>query len=411
METEVDSARAAEHIESGDSIVVDTSSPKNILAAIAERDDLENVDVYAYGYPYRERSALAALATTPGIHLTVSMVPSMLRDLVADGTVTYLPRPLYDAAMAPFIGDANRRRVTVLQLPKGEDDRLRCIGCTSTFAERAIADADVVLAETNPRLPAARPERNIRCPGLACSVPVDRTPPLFEECSVEDTYRSIATHLVDVLPDYPTVQLGLSTVGVALGSVLAESGPVDVWSGLVSESTRRLVDSGAARTVDAAVAVGRHPDFYEWFREQEVVRLGVPDVIYSRTYLDELSNFVAINSALQVDLTGAVNAESIDGRHLGGIGGQAEFMHAASHTPDGLAVIAMPSRTSSGDSRIFQSIASSDPVTTPRSAVDLVVTENGVADLRDHAASERASALIDVAHPESRDVLQDEFNT
>lgn len=406
-----DAAVAASTVESGDALFVDTSAPAAITAAIAERGDLEDVAAYAYGYPYRDRSALAALGRADGVDLSVSMLPPALRDPVDDGTVEYVPRPLYAASRDPFPGGDDRRRVAVFQVSDDADERTCPLSCLSTFSsapsEPALAEADLLLAEVNPNLPASSPRRTVRADALTAAVPVDRAPPRFGESTVDRADRAIAETVADLLPKYPTVQLGIGAVGTAVGEVLADRGPLDVWSGLLGTGVRSLLDGGAARSVTGSVAVGTRAAFYEWVESTDAIRFAPPSTLHAQGRLRSLSNLVAINSALQVDLTGAANAESIDGRPLGGIGGQLEFMRAASSETDGIAIIALQSRTADGDSKIVPSIGPNDPVTTPGNAVDVVVTEHGLADLRGLSVMDRAAALVDVAHPDDRDRLRE----
>lgn len=406
-----DAAVAASTVESGDSLFLDTSAPEAVTAAIAERDDLEDVAAYAYGYPYRDRGALAALGRADGVDLSVSMIPPALRDPVDDGTIEYVPRPLYAASRDPFPDGDDRRRVAVFQASDDAGERTYPLSCLSTFSsapsERVLSDADVLIAEVNPNLPASTPRRAVRSDALSTVVPVDRAPPRFGESTVRQADRAIAETVADLLPEYPTVQLGIGAVGTAVGEVLADRGPVDVWSGLLGTGVRSLVDGGATRSVTGSVAVGTSPAFYGWVDSTDAIRFAPPSTIHAQRRLRSLSNLVAINSALQVDLTGAANAESIDGRPLGGIGGQLEFMRAASSEADGLAIIALQSRTADGHSKIVPSIGPRDPVTTPGNAVDAVVTEHGVADFRGLSARDRAAALVDVAHPDDRNRLRE----
>jgi acyl-CoA hydrolase len=411
MGRERDPAVAASTVESGDALFFDTSAPAAVTAAIARRDDLEDVTAYAYGYPYRDRDALAALGRADGIELSVSMIPPALRDPVDDGTVEYVPRPLYAASREPFPGEDDRRRVAIFQVSDDGGERTCPLSCLSTFtsaaSEPVFSDADVLLAQRNPNLPASTPRRTVRADAITTTVSVERAPPQFGESTIDTTVRAIAEAVVELLPAYPTVQLGIGAVGTAVGERLADRGPLDVWSGLLGTGVRSIVEGGAARSVTGSVAVGTDPAFYEWVADADALRFAPPSTIHAQHRLRSLSNLVAINSALQVDLRGAANAESIDGRPLGGIGGQLEFMRAASSEADGLAIIALPSRTAGGHPKIVPSIGPQDPVTTPSNAVDAVVTEHGVADLRGLSPGDRAAALIEVAHPDDRERLRE----
>jgi acyl-CoA hydrolase len=127
---------------------------------------------------------------------------------------------------------------------------------------------------------------------------------------------------------------------------------------------------------------------------------------HSAGVLARIPNLVAVNSALEVDLTGQVNAEVADGRYIGAIGGQVDFMHAATRAPDGCSIIAIPSTAAAGKvSRIRTSV---ETVTCARSEVDFVVTEQGVADLRCQPLRERMRRMLAIAHPDFRETLERE---
>lgn len=394
---------AAAVVECGDEVVIDTAPPRSVLSSLASRSDLVDVNVYAYGFPYADRTGLAALATTDGIDLTVSLVPPALRDLLAEGVVSYLPQTIYAAARTPF-RSPDRRRIALLGAAGHEDDRLR-LSCLTTFGRYLVDAADISAVEMNAGL-APSPSRTIAASRINCVTGADYPPPVLRSSSVTNVTQNVACNVQSLLPATPTLQLGVGTIPKAVGEVLAGDGPFDVWTGLVSEAARALDEHGALGRVTGGVAIGETPDFYDWLTDRDDIDLLSPLRVHSPAALEDLESLVAVNSALQVDLRGQVNAETVSGTPLGGVGGQPAFMQAASADPDGLAVIGMPSRTPDGTPRVLPSL-DRNPVTTPRHAVDAVVTEHGVADLRGMTASERPETLVAIAHPDDRPALWD----
>jgi len=396
-----DATDAAAVVESGDEVVVDTAPPRGVLAALADRSNFEDVDVYAYGFPYRDRDPLGALARTDGVDLSVSLVPPALREFVAEGSIAYRPRTIYAAARSPF-RSSRRRRVALMGVSRREPEGYRQ-SCLTSFGRHLAAEADVTVAEVDDGLP---PDGSKTLHRSLVDADVDGSSPqpLMASTTVTDVTRRVASEVAQLLPPDPTLQLGVGAVPRALGDTLGGGNSVDVWTGLVSEAVRQLDSRGCIGNVVGGVAIGDSPDFYDWLADATGVELVSPLRVHSPRILAERESLVAINSALQVDLQGQVNAESIGRTPVGGVGGQPAFMTAASGDPDGLAVVGLPSRTPNGTPRIVRSLGDG-PVTTPRHAVDVVVTEHGVADLRGTAAGERPDLLGRVAHPDDRDAL------
>jgi acyl-CoA hydrolase len=394
---------AAAVVERGDRVVVDTSRPRSVLHTLADRTDLEDVTVYAYGYPYADSSGLATLARTDGVTLAVSMVPPALRSLVADGTVEFVPRSLLAASRAPF-GSGAGRRVGLLATPPVTAAPETPLGALSTFGSRLVADADVTVVSTSDRVPA--PPNGVTVPTAAIDHAVETadSPPVLGATAVDDVERRIAANVADVLPPDPTVQLGIGSVATAVARHLVDAGPLRLWTGLVGTGARDLLEAGDVTSATACVALGSDEAFYDWVTGTDAVEFVPATVTHDPGRLGRLDRFVAVNSAIQVDLTGQVNAETVEGRQFSGAGGQLDFATVASARPDGRAVVALPARTRSGVSKVVPAIADADVVTTPRQAVDVVVTEWGVARL-DGSLRERARALVAVAHPDDRERL------
>jgi acyl-CoA hydrolase len=208
----------------------------------------------------------------------------------------------------------------------------------------------------------------------------------------------IAELVAGLVPEGATIQWGPGVVGASV--VAALTSRVRVRSGLVTEELCDLVRRGLLIGVAEAAYVWGGSGLKEMVEDGSLVLRGV-DTIHDITAISGTDVFVAINTALQVGLDGAVNVEAVGGRVVAGPGGHPDFSAGASRSPGGLSVVALPS-TSGGVSTI---VARPDVVSTPRSDVGVVVTEHGIADLRGLDDAHRAERLIAVAAPEHREQL------
>jgi 4-hydroxybutyrate CoA-transferase len=146
---------------------------------------------------------------------------------------------------------------------------------------------------------------------------------------------------------------------------------------------------------------------FAWSHENRVINMEPSDILHDPQVVGALGDFVSVNSALEVDLLGQVNAESVDGRQLTGIGGQFDFVLGVTRAEGGRSIIALPSTGKAGTlSRIVRRLAAGARVTTPRFLTDYVVTEYGVAELRGKSDAGRARELIRIAHPAYRETLE-----
>jgi acyl-CoA hydrolase len=392
-------ASAASKVREGDEVVVDTSRPTAILEALLEHQ-IDDVVVTAFGFPYADSSVLRSLATREGVEVRLSMVPGDLREAISDGAVSYVPRTVYQAARQPAL-DPDRRTVGIVQTPDRQDEESHRLGCLSALGRKLLTTADLSLVETNPQLPGELDCEVVPTNDVDYVVESEGRLPRLPSREIAGA-EEIASNLVSLVPQEPTIQLGVGSIMEAVGEQLAEDGPVSLWTGLLGESARPLVEGDACTSVTACVAIGQDSSFYNWVEGVDEVQFVGGDVSHAPEHLAAQSPFVAINSALQIDLRGQINAETIRSRQIGGVGGQSAFMTAARNDPEGVAIIAMPARTGRGLPKLVGRLPESEVVTTPRYAVDAVVTEHGVARLAGCSVEERASRLISVAHPEDR---------
>jgi len=267
-----------------------------------------------------------------------------------------------------------------------------------------------VIAEVNDRMPATR---GAWIGYEELDVVVRSARPLLEAppARVTETDERIADRIVELIADGDTIQVGVGALPEAILRRLRGAEDLAIHSGMICDAVVDLAEAGAitgARkpadrgliVTGAALGSARLFDFLD--RADDVLMRPVsythrPDVIA------QVGRLVAINGAVEVDLTGQVNAEVAGGRYVGAVGGQVDFLRGASAN-GGLGIVALPSVVSStGATRIVAEL--SGPVTTARADVDVVVTEHGMARLRGLDLDERAAALVNLAAPEHRDDL------
>jgi acyl-CoA hydrolase len=231
--------------------------------------------------------------------------------------------------------------------------------------------------------------------------------------AVSDVDRIIAEKVAAIVPNGATIQLGVGSLPAAIAAALHSHQDLGVHSGVVSDVLVDLIEAGvvtnARKGIDAGVTVTGGLFGTERLRayanNNPAVVMRASSYTHNQHVLGRVHALHAINSAIEVDLTGQVNSEIAGKRYLGAVGGQLDFVRGAQRSPGGRSIIALPSITADGKhSRIVASL-DGRPVTCPRSDADLVVTEYGVAHLRGCGFHERARRLVAVAHPDFRDAL------
>lgn len=245
-------------------------------------------------------------------------------------------------------------------------------------------------------MPRTRSRRRLHRSLITEAVPADRPPVTMPSKPPSDLDRAVAAHVATLIPDGAAVQLGLGGLADAVAAELGSRRGLRVRSGLVGDWLLGMAEAGAVDSVVAGMTVGS-PELYAFLDDNPIVEFAPG----AETAAMVEGPFLAVNSAVEVDLLGQVGAEYVGDRLVGGVGGQVDFLRAAHGC--GVGIVALPSVTPSGAGRIVTRV--SGPVTTSKSDVDVVVTEHGVADLRACTLAERAARLTAVAHPNHRGAL------
>lgn len=321
---------------------------------------------------------------------------------------------IYPTHFSSLFDDITTRRLPVdcvlLQVRPSLSGRSFNLGIARDIAYAAARRARCVIAEINHALPACNGgdiDDDLPIAGLveAEHPPLELASPAFDEID-----RQVGRNVAALIPDGAVIQIGVGTVPNAVLSALIGHRDLGLHSGAVSDGVVDLVECGAMtntrKEIDTGVGVAGillgTRRLYDHAHRNPGFRLAGPEETHMLAYIARLQRFHAINSALAVDLTGQVSAESVDGRHVGAVGGQVDFVRAARQSPAGRAIIALPATTRSGASRIIDRV---DAVTCARADADTIVTEYGVAELRGQNLAERAQRMIAIAAPQWREEL------
>jgi 4-hydroxybutyrate CoA-transferase len=284
------------------------------------------------------------------------------------------------------------------------------VGLTKSAAEAA----KIIIAEVNQKMPRTLGDSFIHVSKLDYIVPVDYPLPELTMGSEghSEVIENIASNIAELIPDGATIQMGIGAIPDAVLKFLYEKKDLGIHTELFSDGVIDLVEAGvltnARKTLHngkicAGFVIGSQ-QLYEWVDDNPLIELHPTEHVNDPFVIAQNDRMVAINSAIEVDLTGQVCADSIGPKLFSGVGGQLDFIYGASRSKGGVPIIALPS-TAKEFSRIVPMLKQGAGVVTTRNHVRYVVTEYGIADLYGKTIRQRATALINIAHPKFRDEL------
>jgi acyl-CoA hydrolase len=342
-----------------------------------------------------------------------------LAEAARRGDVEFVPARYFDtvtlfAAGGPWAPDA----VIVHAAPPDRAGYLS-LGVSVSYPLPAARRAPLVIAQVNPQMPRTLGNAFLHRSQVDCWVEAEHPLVEYPPTAVGEVERRIAAHVAELIPDGATVQVGVGSIPQAVMEALSGKRDLGVHSLLVDHMLP-LIESGVITNARKRLHRGRMDigeimgtaRLFRWAHENPAVNMEPSDIIHDPDVVGRLGDFVSVNSALEVDLLGQVNAESVGGRQVTGIGGQFDFVLGAARAAAGRSIIALPSTGRGGTvSRIVARLPAGARVTTPRFLADYVATEYGVAALRGKSDAGRARELIRIAHPAWRDALEREAAT
>ncbi|MCC0057623.1 MAG: acetyl-CoA hydrolase [Rhodobiaceae bacterium] len=345
-----------------------------------------------------------------GLHknaqLTTFLFPPGSRESFRAGRVQILPLSYFPAAR--FIAEDAELDVAVAHVapPMPEEGTRASVGIAADFTTISWNAAKKRIAFVNPNMPAM--PRGPRIDLADADLVVEAESPLVEvpTGAAGATGQAIAAHVANLIPDGAALQVGIGSAPAALWRALRSRRNLRLRSGLASEDLLMLADVGALGQCDhvAGILAGSTA-FYREAAARDLVRLSDTLETHDAGAIGMEENFVAANSALAVDLFGQVNLEWQGARPLSGVGGAPDFASAALVSQGGMGITMLPSRARNGSISRIVARLDVETVSLPRNLADIVVSEHGIARLRNKSLDARAEALIAIAHPGFRDEL------
>jgi acyl-CoA hydrolase len=407
----VSATDAVGHIASGNRVFIHggAATPSVLLDALVARGpelaDVELVHFHTEG---------------PGPHLAPAMaghlrhralfIGANAREAVNEGRADYVPVFLSDVPEL-FRSGVLPLDAVFLNVSQPDEHGYCSLGTSIDAALAASRRARLVIAQLNRAVPRTLGDSFVHVDAIDWGVEVDIPPYEHAERPFGEVERRIGEHVAELVPDRATIQMGIGAIPGAVALALRDKRDLGIHTEMFTDAVLDLVESGtvtgAAKEVNRGKIVSTFMvgtrRLYRFVDDNPMVEMRPVDYTNDTAVIRRFSRMVAINSALAVDLTGQVSADSIGTRFYSGVGGQMDFMRGAALAPDGQAIIALPSTAAGGTiSRIAPVLAEGAGVVTTRAHVRTVVTEYGVAQLFGRSVRERAKALIEIAHPDFR---------
>ena len=409
------SEQAVKAIKSGDRVFVHSAaaSPQQLVTAMTARAHelraVEVVHLHTEGVaPY------ASSEYADSFHTNAMFVGSNVRDAVNEGIADYIPVFLSEVP-GLFRRGILPLDVALVQVSPPDRHGFCSLGVSVDVSRAAVQMAKHVIAQINPNMPRSHGDGLIHISHIDSAVVVDDPLPDIAPSTPTPAEREIGRFCAELIEDGATLQMGIGAIPNSVLAALTHHRDLGIHTEMFSDGAIDLIERGIVNNerkrihpgkVVAAFAMGTRR-LYDFIDDNpQVVMLDVA-YVNDTAVIRRNPRVTAVNSAIEVDLTGQVGADSMGTRQYSGVGGQMDFVRGAALSEGGKPIIALPSTTRSGISRIVPFLRLGTGVVTTRAHVHYVVTEYGIAYLYGKNLRQRARALIDIAHPDHRAMLEE----
>lgn len=415
----VSADEAVSHIASGQRLFFtgNCSMPKQVLAALVLRapqlTDVEIVHVLTIA-----TDSYVAPEMEGHLRVNTLFISDNVRQAVNEGRADFTPVFLSEIP-GLFKNGQLPLDVAVIHVTPPDEHGFCSFGVEVSVTKPAAQAARIVIAEVNPQMPRTLGDAFIHVSKLDYIVPVDYPLAEMRMGGPTDLAQCIAAHIARLIPDGATLQTGIGAIPDAVLHHLGTHQHLGIHTELFSDGVIDLVEKGVIDGERKSLHPGKvissfmigTKRLYDFVHDNPVVEMHPSEYVNDPFIIAENDRMVAINSAIEVDLTGQVCSDSIGTRFYSGVGGQVDFIYGASRSKEGVPIIALPATAAvkgQAISRIVPTLKCGAGVVTTRNHVHYVVTEHGVADLYAKTIRQRARALIDIAAPQFRAEIEEQ---
>lgn len=417
MSIYVSAAEAVSHIKSGQRVYVQAAAatPTVLTNALTDRaSELKNVEICHLHTEGEARYADPALKDS--FHVNSFFIGSNVRHTLKAGNGSYTPVFLSELPHLFRKGVVKLDAVFIHVSPP--DAHGYCsLGVSVEATVAAMENASLIIAQVNPQMPRTFGDSIIHISKIDYLVEHDSPIHGHEVKPFSETEGKIGEYVASLIEDRSTLQMGIGSIPNAALSKLTQHKDLGLHTEMFSDGVIDLIEKnvitcqfkGAIRGRALATFLMGSKRLYDFVNDNPFIEMRESSTVNDTAYIRRNPKMIAINSAIEVDLTGQVCADSIGSKMYSGVGGQMDFIRGASLSPGGKAIIALPATTKRNESRIVCTLKSGAGVVTTRSHVQYIITEFGIADLYGKTLKQRAAALINIAHPDHRESLEKSY--
>lgn len=414
----VNSEDAASKIKSRDRVVIGHAAgePSVLIdAMIANKENYRNVEIVSFVILGKGEYAKPGMEQY--FHSNTTFASGATREAIESGRGDFIPCFFYEIPKL-FKKGYLPIDVALIQVSSPDEHGYFSFGTSVDYIKPASECAKIVIAEINTKMPRTLGDSFIHVSEI--DYIVETSHPVLELPlpKIGEVERSIGQNCASLVEDGSTLQLGIGAIPDAVLLFLNDKKDLGIHSEMISDGVVELVEAGVITNKKKTLHSGKMvvtflmgtQKLYDFVNNNPAVEMYPVDYVNDPTVIMKNYKMVSINSCVQVDLMGQVCSECIGSKQISGVGGQVDFVRGVSMAKDGISIIAIPSTASKGKvSKIVPFLDHGTPVTTSRNDVDYIVTEYGIAQLKGKTLRDRARALINIAHPDFREELIEEF--
>ena len=409
----VSAEEAVKVIKSNDRVYVQAAAaaPQILMNAMTQRhEELRNVEVCHLHV--EGKTPYANPAYRDSFHINSFFVGNNIRHTLAAGNGSYTPVFLSELPLL-FKRNILPLDVALIHVSVPDKHGYCSLGVSIEATLAAIENAKIVIAQVNPQMPRTHGDGIIHHTEIDLFVECNEPIPTHDLPVSTEIENKIGDYVASLIEDQSTLQMGVGVIPNAVLSRLTNHKNLGLHTEMFSDGVIDLILKDVINGNYKAINPGRllatflmgTKRLYEYVDDNPFIELRASDYVNDVSIIKQNPKMVAINSAIEVDVTGQVCADSIGSNIYSGVGGQMDFIRGASLSEGGKAIIALPSITKSGISRIVPSLKPGAGVVTTRAHVHYIVTEYGIADLYGKTIQNRVKALVDIAHPDHRETI------